>query len=114
MWDTDLGLGPLEIFAGVQEVAGVEGAFDLGVEMTEGGSGGYCPPRFFGEADSVLTTDDSAHGEDSLEKFVEDAVHPAIVRFGFNRGHQVDVNIAVSRMTETGNGNAVLLLEIGG
>lgn len=39
---------PLEIFSGVEEVARVEGAFDLGVEMTEGGSGGYFPPRFLG------------------------------------------------------------------
>jgi len=51
----------LEIFAGVEEVARVEGAFDLGVEMTEGGSGGYFPPRFFSEADAVFTADDAAH-----------------------------------------------------
>ena len=42
-------------------MAGVEGAFDLGVEMTEGRGGGYFPPRFFGEADTVLTTNDAAH-----------------------------------------------------
>ena len=61
VWDTDLGLGPLEIFAGVQEVAGVEGAFDLGVEMTKGRGGGYFPPRFFGEANAVLAANDAAH-----------------------------------------------------
>ena len=38
----------LEVFAGVEEVAGIEGAFDLGVEMTERRGGGYFPPRFFG------------------------------------------------------------------
>ena len=51
----------LEIFAGVEEVEGVEGAFDLRVEMTEGGSGGYFPPRLFGKANAVLTTYDAAH-----------------------------------------------------
>ena len=42
-----LNLG-LKIFAGIEEVAGVEGAFDLGVKITEGRGGGYFPPRFFG------------------------------------------------------------------
>ena len=51
----------LEVFAGVEEVAGVEGAFDLGVEMTERRGGGYFPPRLFGEADAVFATDDAAH-----------------------------------------------------
>ena len=55
-----LNLG-LNIFAGVEQVARVEGAFDLGVEMTEGRGGGYFPPRFFGEANAVFTTDDAAH-----------------------------------------------------
>ena len=55
-----LNLG-LKIFAGIEEVAGVEGAFDLGVEMTEGRGGGCFPPRFFGQAHAVLTTDDAAH-----------------------------------------------------
>ena len=52
---------PLKIFARVEEVAGVEGAFDLGVEITEGRGGGCFPPRFFGEAYAVFTTDDAAH-----------------------------------------------------
>ena len=51
----------LNIFAGVEKVAGVEGAFDLGVEMTERRGGGYFPPRFFGKANAVLTTNDAAH-----------------------------------------------------
>ena len=42
-------------------MAGVEGAFDLGVEMAEGRGGGYFPPRLFGEADSVLPANDAAH-----------------------------------------------------
>lgn len=59
-----LNLG-LNIFAGVEQVARVEGAFDLGVEMTEGRRGGYFPPRLFGQANSVLAANDAAHGEDS-------------------------------------------------
>ena len=55
-----LNLG-LKVFARVEEVAGVEGAFDLGVEMTEGRGGGYFPPGLFGEADSVLPANDAAH-----------------------------------------------------
>lgn len=55
-----LNLG-LKVFAGVKKVAGVEGAFDLGVEMTEGRRGGYFPPRLFGEANAVFTADDAAH-----------------------------------------------------
>ena len=51
----------LDVFAGVEEVAGIEGTFDSGVEMPEGRGGGYFPPRFFGEADSVLAADDAAH-----------------------------------------------------
>ena len=55
-----LNLG-LKVFARVEQVARVEGAFDLGVEMTEGRGGGYFPPRLFGEADSVLPANDAAH-----------------------------------------------------
>ena len=55
-----LNLG-LKVFARVEEVAGVEGAFDLGVEMTERRCGGCFPPRFFSEANAVFTTDDAAH-----------------------------------------------------
>ena len=42
-------------------MAGVESAFDLGVEMAEGRGGGYFPPRFFSEANAMFTTDDAAH-----------------------------------------------------
>ena len=42
-----LNLG-LKVFARVEQVARVEGAFDLGVEMTEGRGGGCFPPRFLG------------------------------------------------------------------
>ena len=51
----------LEVFAGIEEVAGVKGAFDLGVEMTKRGSGGCFPPRLFGEANAVLAGNDAAH-----------------------------------------------------
>ena len=76
----------------------------------EGRGGGGVPPRFFGETDAVLPTDNAPHGEDSLEKLVKNTVHPAIVRLGSSRGHQVDVNVAVSRMTKAGNRHAMLLL----
>ena len=42
-------------------MAGVEGAFDLGVEMAEGRGGGYFPPRLFGEANAVFAANDAAH-----------------------------------------------------
>jgi len=42
-------------------VAGIEGAFNLVVEMAEGRGCGGVPPRFFGETDAVLTTDDASH-----------------------------------------------------
>ena len=51
----------LEVFAGVEEVARIEGAFDFCVEGAEGGGGSGVPPRFFGEADAVLPADDAAH-----------------------------------------------------
>ncbi len=51
----------LEVFARVEEVAGVEGAFDLGVEIAEGRGGGYFPPRLFGEANAVFAANDAAH-----------------------------------------------------
>ena len=90
---------------------GIEGAFDFGVEGAEGGGGRRVPPRFFGKSNAVLPTDDATHGEDSLEKLVEDSVHMTIVRLCPNRGHQVDVNVAVSRMTKAGNRHAMLLLK---
>ena len=83
--------------------------FDLVVEMAEGRGGGRVPPRFLGQADAVLPTDNAAHGENAAEQFVEDSVHMTIVRFGSNRGHQVDVNVAVARMAKAGNRNAILL-----
>lgn len=85
--------------------------FDLIVEMAEGRGGGKFPPRFFSQTDTVLPTDDATHGEDSLEKLVENSVHPAIVRLRPSRGHQVDVNVAVARMTKAGNRHAMLLLK---
>ena len=42
-------------------MAGIEGAFDSGVEMPEGRGGGYFPPRFFGEANAVLAANDATH-----------------------------------------------------
>ena len=40
---------------------GIEGAFDSVVETAEGRGGGGVPPRFFGETDAVLPTDDASH-----------------------------------------------------
>ena len=40
---------------------GVEGAFDLVMEMAEGGGGGRVPPRFLGQTDAVFPTDDASH-----------------------------------------------------
>ena len=102
-----------QIFAGVEEIFGIEGAFDLGVEMTEGRRGGYFPPRFFGKTDAVLPADDAAHGENAPEQFVEDSVHMTIVWLRSNRSHQVDVNVAVPRMTKAGNRHTILLLQAG-
>ena len=103
----------LQIFTRIEEVSGVEGVLDLVVEMAEGRGGGGVPPRFFGKTDAVFSTDDASHGEDSLEKLVENTVHPAIVRLGSSRGHQVDVNVAVARMTKAGNRHTILLLQAG-
>ena len=105
---------PLKIFAGVEEISGVEGVFDFCVKGAEGRGCGGVPPRFFRETNAVLPTDNAAHSEDSLEKLVENTVHPTIVRLGSNRCHQVDVNVAVTRMTKAGNRNTVLLLEMRG
>ena len=46
--DSDGHENSLKVFAGVEEVSGVEGVFDLVVEMAEGRSGGKFPPRYFG------------------------------------------------------------------
>ena len=40
-------------------------------------------------------------------------MHMTIVRLRSNRSHQVDVNVAVARMTKAGNRYAVVLLEAG-
>ena len=52
---------PLKIFAGVEEISGVEGVFDFCVKGAEGRGCGGVPPRFFGETDTVLPTDDATH-----------------------------------------------------
>ena len=93
---------------------GVEGAFDLVMEMAEGGGGSRVPPRFLGQADAVFPTDNAAHGENAPEQFVEDSVHMTIVRLCPNRGHQVNVNVAVARMAKAGNRHTILLLETRG
>ena len=95
-------------------MARIEGAFDLVVEGAEGGGGGRVTPRFLGQTDAVFPTDNAAHGENAPEQFVEDSVHMTIVRLGSNRSHQVDVNVAVPRMTKAGDRNAILLLQAGG
>ncbi len=43
-----MGVRPLKIFSGIEEVSGVECAFDSVVEMAQGRGGGGFPPRFFG------------------------------------------------------------------
>ena len=81
------------------------------MEITEGRGGGKFPPRFFGKTDAVLPTNDAAHLQNATEQFVEDSMHPAIVGLCSNRGHQIDVNVPVTRMTKAGNRDAVLFLE---
>ena len=94
-------------------MARIESAFDLGVEMAEGGGGSRVPPRFLSQTDAVLPADDAAHGENAPEQFVEDSMHLTIVWLRSNRSHQVDVNVAVPRMTKAGDRNAVFLLQAG-
>ena len=93
---------------------GVEGAFDLVVQEAEGGGGSRVPPRFFSQTDAVLPADDAAHGENAPEQFVEDSMHLTIVWLRSNRGHQVNVNVAVARMAKAGNRHTILLLQAGG
>ena len=50
-----------QIFAGVEEIFGIEGVFDLVVEGAESRGGGRVPPRFLGQTDAVLPTDDATH-----------------------------------------------------
>ena len=42
-------------------MARIEGAFDFCVKGAESRGGGGVPPRFFGETDAVLPTNDASH-----------------------------------------------------
>ena len=83
------------------------------MEGAEGRGGGRVPPRFLGQADAVFAADDATHGKNTAEEFVEDSVHMTIIRLCPNRGHQVDVNVAVARMAKAGNRHTILLLQAG-
>ena len=61
------------------------------------------PPGSFGEADAVFPANDAAHGEDAAEELIEDAVHLGVVGPGAGRCHEVDVDVAVTGMTEAGD-----------
>ncbi|MDB6016790.1 MAG: hypothetical protein JWR19_1279 [Pedosphaera sp.] len=100
-------------FAGVEDVVGVEGVFDALMEVAELGAGGEFPPGHFGEADAVFAGDDAAPGEDLTEEVVEGGI--AAGRGTRPRGvhHDVDMDVAVTGVAETGDGEAVLLLEAG-
>jgi len=80
------------------------------MEGAEGRCSGNVPPRFLCETDSVFSTNNAAHLQNTTEQFVQNPVHATIVWPGSNRGHQIDVNVAVARMTKAGNWNAVFLL----
>ena len=59
----------------------------------------------------MFPADDAAHGEDAAEELIEDAVHLGVVGPSADWCHEVDVDVAVTGMTEAGDGNAIFLLE---
>ena len=81
------------------------------MEGAEGWCGRDVPPRFLCQTDAVLPADDATHLQNTPKQLIQNSVHVTIVWPGSNRGHQVDVNVAVARMAEAGNRDAVFLLE---
>jgi len=93
----------------------VEGGLDGGVEGAGGWGDGFVPPGFFCKADAVLSGDGTIPCEDLGEKFVEDGMGFFLDGGFFGIGdHDVDVDIAVARMAEAGDGKSAAFLEFGG
>src|SRR5436309_1389320 len=92
-------------FPRIQNPIRIKDLFELAMKIAHRLAGRVRPPAFFGQTDSVFSGDDAAPGHDLLKQFVESALHffahggIAIVTVG----HDVDMNVAVAGMAETGD-----------
>ena len=79
----------------------------------QGRGGGPVPPRFFGEADSVLAADHTPDGKNPVEQLIKNPAHAGIVWLGAGRGHEVDVDVAVPGVAKAGDRNMIFFLQPG-
>src|SRR4051812_33762249 len=99
-------------FAGIQNPTGIKKLLQIAVKLTRNIRGGLRPPAFFGQANSMFARDDTTPGQHLGEQFVQGAFDPRTNSRRFVVcGHDVDVNIAIARMTEAGDREPVLTLQ---
>src|SRR5689334_12436232 len=75
------------------------------MHRARGIAGGLRPPPFFRQTDSVFAGDDAAPGQYLCEELIEGLLH-SFSNIGIPVvpiSHDVDVNVAVTRMAETGD-----------
>ena len=103
----------VEELSGVEDVLGVEGIFEGSVKLEGGVAEGMFDPRFLGEADAVFAGDDAAVFEDPGEEEVEGGVGSfPDTRIFVVIDHEVGVDVTITSMAETGDGDAGLLLQV--
>src|SRR3954470_20518165 len=102
----------LHELAGIQDTGGVEGSLDFRVEGADSGRRREGPPAFFGEADAVFAGDRAAHGEDAVEQIVKRRVVLFPGEGPIEIHHDVDVDIAITRMAKARDGKAMLFLQV--
>src|SRR5205807_7864071 len=95
----------IEEFPRIQDPVWVENFFQLAMQFAHRFARCIKPPAFFGQADSMFAGDDSAPRQHLCEQIVERALY----FFAHSRlaiesvGHDVDVDVAVAGVTETGD-----------
>src|SRR4051794_16315218 len=105
-----LGRSGSDEFTGIEDSPGIKGTLEGGVHRAAHARSRLAPPWLLGDADPVLARDHAVPGQYLGEEFVQGCVHlPLHLAVGVVvRRHDVDVNIAVARMTEAGYREAVL------
>ena len=105
----------LQEFPRIKDVERIECLLEPLMQRARDVARGLGPPAFFGQSDAMFSSDHTAPGEDLCEQFIQRPLDPlAHRRILVIRRHDVDVNIAVARVTKSGDGKTVTRLQVGG
>src|SRR5215471_9746005 len=103
-------------FSWIQNVIRVEHLLEPAMKVPRNITRGLWPPAFFRETNSVFTRNYTAQREHLPEEIVESALnffpHSSVAIVAI--GHNVDVNVAIPGVAETGDRKSILCLQFVG